>query len=207
MIFYGLDKKSILENSELVDGYYKYKLGNKVEVTSLKKKHVNEILTKNLSSQVKEDKLMVRYYPTNEIFFKKDFLDSTNDKNFSSFCVQKESYSTFIGNTKDFTITSGILAFSGVLSLNNMIEKDRVILCNSQMEDYVRKKVKILACGLRSDKLLALYYIPSERGLALSCDTGNMSISAKSLIIKNYSNWGTYTLDDWFDGVKVREIE
>lgn len=206
MIFYGLDKKNIIEHSELVDGYYKYELGKKVEVTSLKKKHVNEILSKNLSSKVKEDKLMVRYYPTNEIFFKKDFLETTNDKNFASFCVQKESCSAFIGSTKDFTINSGILVFSGVLSLNNMVENDRMIRCNSQMKDYVRKKVKILACGLRDNKLLALYYIPSERGLALSCDSGSMSISAKSLMMRNYSSWDSYSLVDWFEEVKVKEL-
>lgn len=206
MIFYGLDKRNIKENSELVDGFYRYELGNKVEVTSLKRKHVNDILARNLSSEVKEDKLMVKYYPTNEVFFKKDFIDSTCNKNFASCLLTKESCSAFVGSTEDFPINSGILTFSGVLSLNNMVQRDRVILCNSQMDDYARSKIRVLACGIRDDKLLALYYIPSERGLALSCDEGGMCISAKSLMYKNYSNWDTFTLEDWFEGVKIKEI-
>lgn len=206
MIFYGLDKRNIKENSELVDGFYRYELGNKVEVTSLKRKHVNDILARNLSSEVKEDKLMVKYYPTNEVFFKKDFIDSTCNKNFASCLISKESCSAFVGSTEDFPINSGILTFSGVLSLNNMVQRDRVILCNSQMDDYARSKIRVLACGIRDDKLLALYYIPSERGLALSCDEGGMCISAKSLMYKNYSNWDTFTLEDWFEGVKIKEI-
>lgn len=206
MIFYGLDKRNIKENSELTNGFYRYELGNKVEVTSLKKKHVNDILARNLSSEVKEDKLMVKYYPTNEVFFKKDFIDSTCNKNFASCLLTKESCSAFVGSTEDFPINSGILTFSGVLSLNNMVQRDRVILCNSQMDDYARSKIRVLACGIRDDKLLALYYIPSERGLALSCDEGGMCISAKSLMYKNYSNWDTFTLEDWFEGVKIKEI-
>lgn len=206
MIFYGLDKRNIKENSELVDGFYRYELGNKVEVTSLKKKHVNNILARNLASEVKEDKLMVKYYPTNEVFFKKDFIDSINDRNFASCLISKESCSAFVGSTEDFPINFGILTFSGVLSLNNMVQRDRVILCNSQMDDYARSKIRVLACGVRDDKLLALYYIPSERGLALSCDEGGMCISAKSLMYKNYSNWDTFTLEDWFEGVKIKEI-
>lgn len=206
MIFYGLDKRNIKENSELTNGFYRYELGNKVEVTSLKKKHVNDILARNLSSEVKEDKLMVKYYPTNEVFFKKNFIDSTCNKNFASCLLTKESCSAFVGSTEDFPINSGILTFSGVLSLNNMVQRDRVILCNSQMDDYARSKIRVLACGIRDDKLLALYYIPSERGLALSCDEGGMCISAKSLMYKNYSNWDTFTLEDWFEGVKIKEI-
>lgn len=206
MIFYGLDKRNIKENSELIDGFYRYELGNKVEVTSLKKKHVNNILARNLASEVKEDKLMVKYYPTNEVFFKKDFIDSINDRNFASCLISKESCSAFVGSTEDFPINFGILTFSGVLSLNNMVQRDRVILCNSQMDDYARSKIRVLACGVRDDKLLALYYIPSERGLALSCDEGGMCISAKSLMYKNYSNWDTFTLEDWFEGVKIKEI-
>lgn len=206
MIFYGLDKRNIKENSKLIDGFYRYELGNKVEVTSLKKKHVNDILARNLSSEVKEDKLMVKYYPTNEVFFKKDFIDSTSDKNFASCLLTKESCSAFVGRTEDFPINSGILTFSGIFSLNNMVQRDRVILCNSQMDDYARSKIRVLACGIRDDRLLALYYIPSERGLALSCDEGGMCISAKSLMYKNYSNWDTFTLEDWFEGVKIKEI-
>lgn len=207
MIFYGLDRQHIIENSELCDGFYRYSLGNKVEVTSLKKKHVNDILARNLSSQVKEDKMMVRYYPTNEVFFRKGFIESTSSKIFSSCLVSKESCSAFVGNTEDFSINTGILTFSGVISLNNKVEKDRLILCNSQMDDYARKKIRILACGIRDGKLLALYYIPSERGLALSCDDGGMCISAKSLMIKNYENWDTFTLEDWFEGVKIKEMD
>lgn len=206
MIFYGLDRQHIIESSELVDGFYRYELGNKVEVTSLKKKHVNDILARNLSSNIKEDKLMVRYYPTNEIFFRQDFIESTSSKNFASCLISKKSCSAFIGNTENYPINSGILTFSGSLSLNNMIEKERVILCNSQMDDYARKKIRILACGIRDSKLLALYYIPSERGLAISCDEGGMCISAKSFMLRNCADWYTFTLDDWFEGVQIKEI-
>lgn len=206
LIFYGLSKDNIRENSIISGDYYKYSLGNKVEVTSLKKKHVNSILAKNLSSQIKEDKMMVRYYPTNEIFFNKDFIDYDKRNNFSSCFVSKESCCVFVGNTENYPINSGILVLSGVLSLNNLIEKERLIHCNSQVKDYVRKKVKILACGIRDDKLLALYYIPSERGLAISCDNGGMCISAKSLAIRNCDTWNTFGLEDWFEGVRIKEM-
>lgn len=206
MIFYGLDKKNIMECGVLLDDYYKYTLGDKLEVTSLKKKHVNDVLARNLSSHIREDKMMVRYYPTNEIFFHRSFIESEEDGNFASCLVSKESCRVVIGNAGDYPINAGIVTLSGVLSLNNMVERDRVILCNSQMDDYVRKKVRILACGVRDGKLLALYYIPNERGLALSCDDGGMCISAKSLMIKSHNSWGTFTLNDWFEGVKIREV-
>lgn len=207
MIFYGLDRNNIIDSSKLEGDFYKYELGNKVEVTALKKNHVNSILARNLSSQVKEDKMMLRYYPTNEVFFRRDFVESSSSKNFASCLVSKESCSAFIGGTENYPINTGILAFSGVLSLNNMIESERIILCNSQMDDYARKKIRILACGMRGDKLLALYYIPSERGLALSCDSGSMCISAKSLMYKSYNSWDTFTLSDWFEGVRIKEME
>lgn len=206
MIFYGLDKDNIIASSVYENGYFRYKLGNKIEVTSPKKKHVNNILAKSLSFETNEDKMMIKYYPSNEILFKEDFLKDKNANNFSSCLISKESCSVCVGKTEDFPITSGILAFSGVLSLNNKVQSNRIILCNSQMDDYARKKIRILACGLRDDKLFALFYIPSERGLALSCDEGGMSISAKSLMFKSYKNWDTFTIDDWFDGVKIKEI-
>lgn len=207
MVFYDLDKRAIKEHGVLKsDDLYEYCLGSKVEVTSLRKKHVNDILAKNLSSQVKEDKMMVRYYPSNKILFKKDFIESSSIENFSSCFVSKESCSVIVGNTEDFPLNSGILTFSGVLSLNNKIERDRIIFCNSQMDEYARKKIKVLACGIRDNKLLALFYIPSERGLAVSCNTGGMALSAKSYMIKNYDSWDTFTINDWFEGVMIREI-
>lgn len=206
MIFYGLDKNYIKLNSRYENGFYVYELGGKIEVLSPKKKHVNNILARSLSYQSDEDKMMVRYYPTNEVFFKEDLIDSDTGENFSSCLISSESCSAFIGRPQDYQITTGILAFSGVLSLNGKVKVNRQIQCNSQMDNFIREKVRILACGLRDDKLYALFYIPSERGLALSCDTGNISISAKSLTCKNYSSWGSYTLDNWFENVRIKEI-
>lgn len=205
MLFYGLNKEDIKSSSKVLDNFYVYNVGASVEVTSLKKKHVNEILAKNLSSNVKEDRLMVKYYPSNEIYFNKSLIDSNISNNFSSYCISKEFGRVYVGEGKDYSINSGILALSGILSLNGLVEKERLILCNSQMRKYVREKVKVLACGVRGDKLLALYYIPSERGLALSCDSGGMGISAKSLMIKNYDAWDFFSLENWFEGVQIKE--
>lgn len=203
MIFYGLRKENIQGFSKVEGDFYRYSLGNRVEITAMKKHHVNKVLFENLSSSVKEDKLMVRYCPTNEILFKKDFIDSYNELDHASCFIDGNVY---VGNKDEYNISTGILAFSGVLSLNDRIVSERTILCNGQMDDWVRNKVRVLACGVKDGNLFALYYIRGERGLAVSCDESGLGVSAKSLAVNDYSDWKSFTLEDWFNGARIKEL-
>lgn len=204
MVFLGLDKKNIQDSSELQgDGLYRYQLGEKVEVFTRSKSHVNDILSKNLSSDSAEDKFMIRYTPINEVFFTKEFLEDSGDmgKNFASCMVSDK---VCIGETNRYPTNNGVLAFTGVLSINSIVERDRGIKCSSQIESILVNKVKVLACGVRHDTLFGLFYIPSERGISVEEDNG-VYISAKNLGVDNHKDWHKFTLDTWFQGASVRE--
>lgn len=208
MHFVDIDKKHIKSNSILTpDGYYRYKLGNSVEITSVKKHHMNNLVASNLSHNSKEDKLMVRYTPTSEIYFSHNFVESDIDKNLASCYIDSKSCCVYVGTPEEFELKSGVLTFSGFLSLNNLVEEDKLILGNAKVVETIKKRVRILAIGLRGDNLLALYYIPNVRGMAIGMkgreDVGR---SSSSLKIKDCTSYSKFTVNDWFTNTKIKEI-
>ena len=207
MEFFGLNRKSIKSNSVEGKDFYAYKLGEKIEITATKKSNSNTILSSSLSEEKREDKMMIKYHPSNIIFFDKDFIDSESS-NLVSCYIDSSSYSVFIGKEGKYEMNTGVLLFSGVLSLNNLVQKQRVIFTNSQLSDSTTKsKIKLLSVGLLNKSLFGLYYVPKTRGIAIGLDdSDNLAFSTKTWKLQDFSNWDKYTIDDWFYRNKVQKV-
>ena len=207
MKFVDFNKSDILKDSVLEDGFYIYSLGTPVEITSMKSLHKNDLIASNLAEDVKEDKLMVKYSPTNKVYFSKEFLESNNDDNFASCFVDSKNGCLYIGTVGEFGNMSGILAFSGYLSLNKLVEEDRYILCTERMKTTIMERIRVMSLGVKGDKLYGLFYIPSVKGLKLSIrgrnNYGISPVTYKESICRNYSS---FSIKDWFDNAKVKEI-
>lgn len=206
MKFVDLNKADILRNSVLEDEYYIYTLGTSVEITSMKSLHKNDLIASNLADDLKEDKLMVRYSPTNKIYFSQKFLESDTDENFASCYIDSKNGCLYIGTVGEFGNMSGILAFSGYLSLNNLVEEDRCILCTERMKTTIMERIQVMSLGVKGDKLYGLFYIPSVKGLKLAI-RGRSFIGISPVTYKNSSckNYSSFSIKDWFDKAKVKE--
>lgn len=206
MKFVDFNKSNILENSILEGSYYVYSLGSPVEITTMKSLHKNNLIARNLADNLKEDKLMIKYSPTNMIYFSRSFLESESDEFFASCYIDSENGCLYVGNLNEFGNMSGVLAFSGYLSLNNLVEEDRPILCTERMKTTIMERIRVMSLGVKGDKLYGLFYIPSVKGIKLSArgrlDRGISPITYKEGVCKSYS---AFTIKDWFDRAKVKE--
>ena len=207
MSFVDLNKKEIKTNSILDGNYYEYTIGRPIEVTCINTDNINKLLSKNLSSDLIEDKLMLRYRPTNKVYFDKDLIDDDDENEFTSYEIKSCDNKVYIGRKDKFKISDGVLVFSGFLSVNNMVEADRFIYGNSRVIETIKKKVFILSIGVRNDMLYGLYYIMSSKGTALSLKNDNYrGISVNTLKECDCSNYTKFSIKDWFDGAKITEI-
>lgn len=205
MEFYNLDKDRIRSCSEIRGDYYVFTLGSRIEVISTKKSNSNDVLSNFLSSEKKEDRMMIKYYPSNTLYFDRDFIDSDASCNFVSCKIDKSSFSVYIGKIDKYEIKSGVLAFTGVLSSNNYVESMRYVYSNSQLSDSgVKSKVKLISVGMLGDSLFGLYLLPKERGIAISADSSmDLSYSVKTWNLKDYSTWSKCCVNDWFKASKI----
>lgn len=208
MYFADLSKKEILDSSIDLGDYFEYTLGSPVEITTLKSLHKNDVIAKGLANASKEDKLMVKYSPTNKIYFSKNFILGDTTEIYSSMYVDEKNGRLYVGSVEEFGNMTGILAFSGYLSLNNLVESDRPILCTTKMRSVILERIKVLSLGVRGDKLYALFYIPNIKGLKLSIrgrlDKGISPVTYKISACKDCCS---FTIKDWFDGLtKIKEV-
>lgn len=205
MRFIDVDKEAIRKNScKITDDFYRYKLGKPVDILSMKNIHRNNFVAKNLSSDAKEDKLMIKYSPTNYVYFTKSFLFGNTDKNLASILIDDKSNSVIIGEHEEFEISNGVLVLSGFLSANNKICADRVIYSNSRITETLLKRVRVLSIGLVDDNLLGMYYIPSERGIFLGTDAkSSRGLSMVTLKEKDCTRYNSFTITDWLDGARI----
>ena len=206
MNFVDLDSSDIRNNSTDNGEFYEYIIGNPTEINCLKDNNSNKLISKNLSSKTIEDKFMIKYRPTNKVYFKKSYINSGNTK-FASFKIDKENNMIFVGESGDYKAKDGILVFSGFLSANNMIESDRYIFGNSRVVDTIKQRVYILSIGVRNDMLYALYYVISGKGTAIGMKNSNFrGISVNTLKECDCSKYVKFTVKDWFDDAKIMEI-
>ena len=200
-----LNKNDILKHSIKDDDFYRFTIGSPIQVTCLNNANVNKLISKNLSSDVLEDKFMLRYTPNNKILFNKDIVDK--EEEFVSLSINRDTNEVIVGAKHEYSLTDGILVFSGFLSANNMVENDRYIFGNSRVLESIKKRVMVLSIGVRKDMLYALYYIPSGKGLAFAEKRGsNIGISVNTLKECDCSEYERFTIKDWFDGAKIVEI-
>lgn len=208
MRFIDLNKQFIKSHSEKTDdGYYIFSMGEPIEVTCMKSKHDNSCIADNLSSKVIEDKFFVKYLPSNVIYFSSLLIDSESCENIVSFYIDKKSSRLYVGTKEEFGVTSGVLMFSGELSLNGYVAKHRLVYGNSKMKSTLLKRVRILSVGLRGSELFALFYLPITRGISIEDfehkDTG---ISTSTLKKKTIEGQLGVSVVDWFKSAKVKEL-
>lgn len=207
MRFLGVDRVNIKNTSSYVDDMNCYTLGNPVEITCMKKNHKNDIIANNLSSNMSEDMLMLKYTPTNKIYFTDEFLEAKNEGNSASILIDVKSGRVCVGSVDEFKSESGTLIFSGALSFNNLVDYDYRILGAPKMSKNVREHVHILAIGVRGDKLLALMYIPKTRGVAIDINNNvKECYSSNTGQLRDCTGWEGITVKSWFDGVRIREV-
>lgn len=188
------------------NGYYKFELGSPIEVTIIKRNHSNDLIARCLSSKVKEDKLMLKYMPTNVIYFSSSLLERDDCGDFVSCYIDSETSSVYVGCRGELDVESGVLTFSGFLSGNNMVESNKLILGNSRVEDTIKSRVRILSIGLKCGKLFALYFIPNSRGMSVGLkDERNRGISTNSMKVRDCQGYKGFIIDDWFKGAKIVE--
>ena len=212
MRFIGLDKSYILRNSVLFlyEGkkYYRYSLGNPVSVLTPKSMHKNIVVVKNLASKVTEDNLMIKYEPSSNIYFSEKLLTSDLDKNSVSISFNDKLSSLFIGTPDEFELVGGVITFSGWLSANGMVEKDRKVYGNIYTYDNLKTKCRVLGIGVRKDMIFGILYIPNTRGVLLG-ERDNDFFGITTTTFKErliYESKG-FTIKDWFEGAKIKEIK
>jgi hypothetical protein len=107
-----------------------------------------------------------------------------------------------------YRVKSGVLSFSGSLSMNNLVEKDIPVMCNARLKNTIMKRVRVLAVGIKNSSLFALYYVPSVRGMALGLSNNNtVGISMSNFKEKDCASYNSFTIKDWFGDAKIVELE
>lgn len=206
MNFIELDREEVARNSVEVDGYFDYKLGNPIEVSCLKKVNTNNLMSSNLSSNVIEDKYMIRYCPTNRVKFTRKLVESESIETFVSLHIDAETKMAYIGTVDEFDSGAGVLTFSGFTSLNGYVEEDKLIFGNSRVNSTLMQRVKVLSVGLRGDKLYGLYFIPSTSGMSIGVrGSKSIGVSTRTFKVKDCSESNSFTIKDWFEKTKIVE--
>ena len=210
MLFLGLDRNMILRNSRYIHklGLFEYFLGSPVQVMTNRKSNLNDVLYTTTSDK-KSDKLMVKYNPSNSVFFtKRLLLGSGVDGNVHVSVKVDSGNRVIIGDCMEFAMASGILTFSGFMGYNNLVEEERTIFGNNKNFNLIKKKIKILSIGISGNKLYGLYYIPSSKGIGVS--TGrkpSLCISPYTLKEIYCDGFDSYSIDDWFKNTRVKELQ
>jgi hypothetical protein len=203
----NLDKSVILRYSVYKEPYYEYCLGEPLEIISTKAKHSNQLMADNLSSNKLEDRFMLKYSPTNKIYFTENFLKGKTDENFISCLVDEKTSRVIIGRPEEFPLKTGVITFSHRLSMNDKPDKEICVYANSKVANTVKQRVKILAIGVKDNITVGLIYVSNSKGLAVELlDKENIGISTQTLREKNLTGYTKYSLDNWFNQARVRRL-
>lgn len=207
MRFIGLDNRVLKDTIKNSAGDYRYSLGDMVEITTIKMSNHNTLMSGNLASSIKEDKFMMKYLPSNTIYFTEKLVSGGSMDNISCY-LDKETNSVYIGTYDEYEMKSGVLMFSGILGLNKYVESERYIYVNSKMTNNIKKYVMVLSVGALGDKLFGLYYIPNRRGIAVRYGTSlTTGVSVSSFKKVHCADYKKFTISDWFSGTKIRVCE
>lgn len=208
MKFLDFDRERIRLDGELQGSHYVYQVGSPIEVTAVRSLHKNELLATKLSTQVKNDHLMTKYCPSNKIYFSQGVVESSNCDDFVSCFVDDKNCCLYVGTASEYGTTSGILTFSGYLSLNRLVEEHKTVLCTSKMMATIMSRVRILSLGLVEDNVYGLLYIPGVKGIKVaergSVESGISPVTYKVGPCRGYQR---FTIESWFDELtRIKEV-
>ena len=204
MKFLDLDKSVIKLNSVLNNGFYEYNLGDKVNITSMKRNNLNSVISKSLADSVVEDKFMIKYSPSSVVYFSQSLIDSIEPM--SMVTMRLADKCAYIGCVGEFDNYNGLLMLSGYLSANGYIIKDRGIYCNNKMITSVFEQIRLLGVGVRRDNLYGLFYVPAIKGLKVDSGQEGYGISPISYKQVTCEDYNKYTIKDWFNKSKLEVI-
>ncbi len=212
MELYGITKDKIKRHSVVVGDNYAFPLGDDFEVSTTQKSNKNRLIAYYTHLQKMEDSFMIKYHPSNVVFFKKGIIDSDNQHSLKRVSIQLKDGYVYIGDLKDFPIKYGVLVMSGKLSANNLVEKDTNILFNSQLTvENSTDKIKLLSVGLLKDDFYGIIYVPKERGFIIEdIDNPYVYYSVKTWKPRkkiNEENWTKLNIRDWFNSCNITVIE
>jgi len=205
MQFFVLDKEHIKKVSEIEGEFYKYYLGKQIEITVINSDNLNNVLTKT-ALVLSQDRLMTKYTANNILYFDRDFIDHDTFNTKASCEVSVTDKRIRIGLPNKYSIKTGVLLFSGVLSTNNLVQEERTVYYSSALDwSKVCNKVSVIAAGVIRDKVYALYLIKNERGLAIGVrDTLDLGMSIKNLNVASRKGWSKFLIDDFFVENRVK---
>lgn len=207
----GMNLEYIKTLCRVEGDYYIFELGDKFEVTSRKRTHKNNILAKLTDDEVKDDKLMIKYTPNRRIYFDKDLMEGDSLDVGVSCSTNIKSNRVYVGKYSKYEIKRGLLAFTGMLSANNMLEEEHTLYVSKTLpRDTVFGKVRLLGAGLlQPSDVLGVWLVPCERGFYFKQGSGNLKrgISSKTYSSVGCSNVNCFTLDDWFEGCSLKAVE
>lgn len=213
MILYGITKEEIRKFATKTDdgAFYALSVGQPIEVTVIKKRNENNVLSSALVVNKLEDKFMIKYQPNNEILFDTDFVESKNDVNLVSCEVDTKLSKLLVGLPEKYSAQSGYLVASGVLSLNGLVEAQRKIYyCPQLTSENAKRKITLLSVGLKgTSDLFGFFLVKNERGIAVSVDDTQstaVSVSSKTKWEKNRHSWKSFCIEDFFKSCKVKEV-
>lgn len=212
MRFIDLDKDYIKKSSIRVKyegkNYFKFDLGASVSVLTPKSVHKNTVVVKNLASRVSEDSLMLKYEPSASIYFSEELLNSDTDENLVSISFNDKLLSLFVGLPNEFELTGGVITFSGWLSANGMVERDRKVYGNIYTYDNLKNKCRVLGLGVRKDMIFGVFYIPNTRGILIGeKDNDLFGVTTTNFKEKPLQGSKGFTIKDWFEGAKIKTIK
>lgn len=205
MWFYKIDKELIKSNSEIEGDYYKYSLGKQLEISVVNSDNVNNVLTRTALELV-QDSLMTKYVPNNILYFDREFIDNATFNTETSCEISQSGNRVVIGIPEKYSIKTGVLLFSGILSVNNLIQDERVVYYEKKLDwKKVSRKVSIVAAGAIGDSVYALYLITNDRGLAVGIkDTYNLGMSIKNSSVSSREGWKKFTVDNFFANNRLK---
>ena len=198
MELYGLTKDKIKKHSQLVGDFYVFMLGDKFMVTMRKKDNNNKFLTKyaNRNSTI-DDKIVIRYFPSNSILFSKELIDDMSDTDIElmlHISMDVTDNYIYIGRYEKYPIKTGLLVMSGVLSANNLVEKNiNIYFTGQNTKDILQNKIKLLSVGLLNNDFYGIIYLPKERGLVVQ-DTEN---DYKYFSVKTWNKRKSFNVDKY----------
>lgn len=193
MLFLGLNERFLAPGNK--DDYCMI-CGAPVDITVISAQHPNKVLSNSLSFSMRSDSLMTRYQPCHLVHIEREA--SNADHVSVSFRLDIPTVTKFDGGR-------GILAFSGELSANGFVEKDYGIYCQPRLQSSILDKVRVLAVGLRGERLFGLSYISATRGIAFETKSG-YCISSETYKPCDVTGFARYCIDDWFESSMVKEV-
>lgn len=209
----GITIEDVIKYGILDGQYYKYCLGERLKITSSNRRDSNKLLSTKFCETLYEDVYIKEYSPTNVIYFDVDLILEYRFgklvENMLSYEYDEELSSIKIGTYRKYSKVSGILATTGLMSANRLVQSERKIFYSSKIkEDMLMKYFSFVAIGLVGDKTYGILEVFRRKGIAVQVDDSDtLGITAYSYEEKDCWEWNFNTSDYLLSSCEISEVE